>query len=59
MSVGDLVKSKEDQDAVFGIGLIVEEEASRVRVLWYPGSRSNKSSILIWAWKADLEIASK
>jgi hypothetical protein len=58
MSVGDLVKSKEDHDAVFGIGLVVEEERSRVRVLWFPASEP-KSEILIWAWKDNLEIALK
>ena len=58
MSVGDLVKSKKDHDAVFGIGLVVEKEASRVRVLWFP-STEPKSEILIWAWAEDLEIALK
>ncbi|MBT7337356.1 hypothetical protein HN801_01470 [Candidatus Peregrinibacteria bacterium] len=62
MKVGDLVKCKDDEGGIFGLGLVIEEETTRdlmVRVLWLSGS-ARENTVFDgkddWNWKSNLEL---
>lgn len=58
MKLGDLVKIKNDINAVCGIGLITEDRGRTVRVKWNDTDYFDDDLIEI-VWKANLEVISE
>lgn len=59
MKSGDLVKCRNDEDNLFGIGLVIKEETRMVKVLWLSGLADDEHypSEDDWNWKSNLELA--
>lgn len=72
MKVGDLVKCRNDEKAIWGMGLVVAEETRKVKVFWsepvysfdpqYQGNYMSSTPVEDkddWLWKTNLEIISE
>lgn len=59
MKIGDLIKCKDDEDYIFGVGLVIEEETRMIKVLWLSGAaRENDvfDDMADWNWKSNMEL---
>jgi hypothetical protein len=61
MKSGDLVKCRDDENYLFGMGLVVKEETRMVKVLWLSGFADDGFGRIDdpadWNWKCNLELA--
>ena len=58
MKIGDLVKCRNDENAIWGIGLVIDEETRMVKVLW-DEPISEEEAAGGWLWKGNLEVISE
>jgi len=61
MKIGDLVKCRNDENAIWGIGLVIAEETRMVKVLWNEQISKEEAEETDdgWLWKTNLEVLSE
>jgi len=61
MKIGDLVKCRNDENAIWGIGIVIAEETRMVKVLWFEQVSKEEAEEEAdgWLWKTNLEVLSE